>query len=148
MQQLRAHRAELTSSTEQDSLLTVPRVVMKFPALCVARRSSKQLASCSYPDAAISSPRPNILFKIHFNITFPSMPRFSNWSLSFRLSIKTLSILHDTYPACRAYWSSAEQTDGSVQEKERKAERNKERNRERRRKKLREREGTRKEKRR
>jgi hypothetical protein len=48
---------------------------------------SQQVALCSYPEPDQSSPcLPISLLKIHFNILFPSTPRSSKRSLSFRIS--------------------------------------------------------------
>ena len=41
-------------------------------------------AICPYPEPDQSSPCPIPLFKYHFNIIFPSAPRYSKWSLSLR----------------------------------------------------------------
>jgi len=91
--------------------------------------SSKQPVTCSCSEAAISSPRP--LYVRSFLI-LPSHLCLGLLIGLFRSDFPSkLSTVHDTYPACRAYWSSVEQTNRSVQEKERKGtkkERNKQTN--------------------
>ena len=58
----------------------------KFPAFYVTQSSlphSQVPVTCSYPQAAWSSPQPHIpLPEIHLNIILPSMPGSPKWSLS------------------------------------------------------------------
>ena len=56
----------------------------------------QKAATCPYPDADQSSPRPTThLLKIHLNIILPSMPGSSKWYLSPRFP--------QQYPVCTSF---------------------------------------------